>query len=211
MGTFLLFAVPFSLVGWLIYIMLRYTRESIGEDSPLKRVVVYQYGEWDFLKWANTPILVLLSFMVIWICWLLFTNSDTAAKPWHYILIGSAFLFCAGLFYIVYKVSQLEKRFWAIIDDTALELDPATKSITVFRAGTSTSLTADTVALIESHVVERSSKSPYYFYRFIDYDDNVTYFFDYGKGLRFAIEEYFKGVPMTWVEHKFPFNTVLAS
>ena len=88
-----------------------------------------------------------------------------------------------------------------------LTLDPTTKSITVHRTGTSTVLTASTIALIESHTTAQGD-FVYYHYRFVDHVGNATFFYNYGKGLRFAIDEYFKGVPTRWVEHKFPFKTV---
>ncbi|NID11536.1 hypothetical protein [Fibrivirga algicola] len=114
---------------------------------------------------------------------------------------------CGASFYLLNKLFLLEEKFWTIIRHTSLVLDPAVKAITVHRAGTSTLLTAGNVALIESHITAQG-KFAYFYFRFIDYDGNATFFFDYGKGLSFAIEDYFKGVPRKWVEHKFPFNTV---
>ncbi|MBO0950495.1 hypothetical protein [Fibrella forsythiae] len=207
MIVFLTFAGIFLVFGWLNYRMIRYTKDSVGADSPLERVVVYQYNEWDFLKWTNTPALLLVSIVCVWICWLLLTNLDTATKPWHYLLTGFVLLISAGAFYLLYRTSRLEEQFWTIINDTSLTLDPVTKSITVHRAGTSTVLTAATVAHFEIHRTG-SSKSSYCHYRFFDHSGQTTLFFDYSKGLQFAIDTYFKGVPIEWIEHKFPFKTI---
>ncbi len=207
MGTFLLLAGVFSVFGWFIYRLIRYSNESVGADSPLERAVVYQYSEWGFLSWRQTPLIAPIPLFLIWVCWILLTSLDTATTSWHYVLAFCMPALCAGLFYLLNKLLLLEDKFSTIIDSTAIELDPATKSITVHRAGTATVLTADTVALIESHTTAQG-KFAYYHFRFVGHDGRDTYFYDYGKGLRFAIEAYFKGVPMTWVEHKFPFNTV---
>ncbi len=154
--------------------------------------------------------LVFFSFAFMWMSWLVLTNLNTATRPWHYLLAGSVLVLSVGFFYLVYKVSRLEERFWTIIKDTALALDPTTKSITVYRAGTSTVLTANTVALIESHITAQG-KFSYLHFRFVDREGHATFFFDYGKGLGFALEDYFKGVPVKYVEHKFPFDTVPVS
>ncbi|MEZ0540516.1 hypothetical protein [Fibrella arboris] len=108
---------------------------------------------------------------------------------------------------MLYTLLQLERKFWTLIADTELTLDPAMKSIKVTRTGTSTLLTINNVALIESHSTAQG-KFTYHHFRFVDHDGYSTFFFDYGKGLGFAIETYFKGVPIQWVEHKFPFDSV---
>ena len=208
MGTFVLFAVPFSLLGWFIYTMLRYTNESVGEESPLKTVVVYQYDEWDFLKWTNTPVMTFLCMMQVWACWVALSNIGTATNIWHYVLTISCVVLCVAYFYLLNKLFSIEKRFWTIINDTSLVLDPATKSITVQRSGTSTVLTASSITLIEMHVIGQSSKVSYHYFRFVDHDGDFTLFYDYGKGLRFAIDEYFKDVPVKWVTHKSLFKIV---
>ena len=207
MGTFLLFAVPFALLGWFMYTMLRYTSESVGEESPLKKAVVYQYGERDFLKWTNTPVGIFLCMVSIWLCWVVLSNIDTATSIWHYALTASCIALVVVSFYLLNLLFLLEEKFWTIINATSLTLDPVTKSITVHRVGTSTVLTTSTIALIESHVTTQGRFS-YYHFRFVDHQGQSTFFYNYGKGLRFAIDEYFKGVPTTWVEHKFPFKTV---
>lgn len=210
MGTFLLFAIPFSLVGWLIYTLLRYTSESVGEESPLKTTVIYQYDEGSFLKWRHTPLWLCIGIFYSWVCWVIVSNLATATSIWHYVLTFSSLALCVVWFYLLNLLFLLEEKLCTIVDDTALELDPATKSITVHRAGTSTVLTASTVALIESHLTAQGKLS-YWHFRFVDHDGQSTFFYDYGKGLRFAIEAYFKDVPTTWVKHKFPFKTVLVA
>jgi hypothetical protein len=42
MGTFLVFLVVFLPMGWLLWRMLRYTRDTIGTNSPLKVQRIYQ-------------------------------------------------------------------------------------------------------------------------------------------------------------------------
>ncbi len=205
MGTFLLFASVFLVFGWFTYRMIRYTRDSVGTDSPLERAVVYRYSEWDFLSWRQTPLIVSISLFLVWIFWVLLANLNTATSPWQYVIVFSMLALCAGYFYLLNKLFLLEEQLWTIIRDTSLTLDPAMQSITVHRSGTSTVLTASTVALIESHITGRST---YHHFRFVDHTGRDTFFYDYGKGLGFAIEAYFKAVPMKWVEHKFPFNTV---
>lgn len=210
MTAFVLFASVFLLFGWFIYRMLRYTNESVGEASPIKTTVVYQYGASDFLQWTNTPLWIFLCLISVWASWIVLSYLDTATSIWHYVLAISIIAVCVALFYLLNKLFLLEEQFWTIIRHTALVLDPTTKSITVHRAGTSTVLNADTVAQIESHITAQG-KFAYFYFCFIDHDGNATFFFDYGKGLGFAIEAYFKGVPMKWIEHKFPFKTVSVS
>ena len=48
MGTLVLFLFIFGLFGWGIWRLLRLTRDTVGENSPLKVQRVYQVSKWGY-------------------------------------------------------------------------------------------------------------------------------------------------------------------
>jgi hypothetical protein len=50
MNTFLIFVFVFGLFGWCLWQLLSFTKNTIGENSPLKVVREYQTGDQSILS-----------------------------------------------------------------------------------------------------------------------------------------------------------------
>lgn len=65
MGTFLVFLVVFLPMGWLLWRMLRFTRDTIGTNSPLKVQRIYQTTLRSFFVRFEYLFVVICAFMGI--------------------------------------------------------------------------------------------------------------------------------------------------
>lgn len=196
------FLVIFGLFFLAIRGLLKYTSQSIGDESPLSKPITYAYPN-GYLWWRETVSASPLAILVLFVTWLVLKNADTANHPWHFLLIGGTLALAAGSIYVFSRLYWTERQLVTIIKDTAVHLDPTTQSVVVSRAGTNTVLTAANVASIEIHTVF-FGKLYYTYYRFIDLDGYATPIYDYGKGLPFGMEAYFKGIAISNFTYSYP-------
>lgn len=199
MVTFLVvFGLFFLLMRWL----LRYSSQSLGDESPLSKPVTYTYPN-SYFWWRESIWALPLLIVMLVVGWLILKNYDTITQFWHYLVMGGVLALPVFLFYLLSRLDWTERQLATIIEDTAVHLDPATQSVVVSRADTDTVLTAANVVAIEIHLVS-FGKFLYSYYRFIDRDGRATPIYDYGKGLPFGLEAYFKSVPVTAFDHSYP-------
>lgn len=210
MNTFWLFAFIFGLFSWGLYKLFRYTAQTVGDESPIYRLVRYAYREDDLFKWSNALYLVVFVVFWFWICWIMVANLHTATRFWHYALFFLALTLWLILIWLTVKLTQLERRLWqSVIGHTAITLDPQTQSITVERHGECIQLTAENTLSIDRHWINQGRFS-YQFYLFTNRNGDTVRIFDYGNGFLFGIEAYFKGIPVLFIEHRYPFRSVLS-
>ena len=204
----LLVLLPF---GWMIYKLIRYSAMTVGDDGPLKQVVHYAYGEDDVLKWSQLSWLLLIVPLLLWVCWVvtnaLVHDANNQVPVWAYAVVAMLWVLLGALLFLAYHFFRIEQNLWRMIVGTTLTLNPERKSVTVGRAGDDLELTATNTVLIEHHWLKQG-RFGYQFYRFIDSSGRSTVFYDYSKGLPFAIEAYFRGVPYQLVEHCYPFKAI---
>ncbi|WP_229364546.1 hypothetical protein [Fibrella aestuarina] len=196
------FLVVFGLFFLAIRGLLKYTSQTLGDESPLSQPVTYAYPN-DYFWWRETVWVLPITLLVVYGDWLFLTRFPTATKLWHYLLIGFMPGLTAFFIYVLSRLYWTERQLATIIKDTLVYLDPPTQSMVVSRASTDTVLTTANVAAIEMHTVS-FGKFLYLYFRFIDQDGCATPIYDYGKGLPFGIEAYFKGIPVTAFTHSYP-------
>ena len=129
--------VVFLPLAWFILRMLRFTNETIGEDSPLHKERTYQFSASqyfsDFLRIAN-PILAVMMLV------LAFIMSKAAIRQQEPLLFifSLFFLGFSGHFYF-------DWQYWTITRNVLVTLNPFKKSITLDGPSQYSVLTADTV------------------------------------------------------------------
>lgn len=194
--------VPFV---WYIVRMLRYTDETIGENSPLYRERTYQLSVSQYFFTFYKMMLLFLFGQMCTACWLLLqiATKNSIALP---LLFGCFFAAFAG--YIVYFF-YIDWQYWTITRHVQLTLNPFEPSIQVDSPNQTVTLTPDNLARIEWH--RRKSDNPkeplydYGYYLFYDTDETVVrinkLFFNH---IEEFLERYFSAVPITIVWHKLP-------
>lgn len=206
---FILFVMVFVPAGWFLVRALRYTDETIDENSPLYKERTYQFSAsryfLGFLKLLMAVVLVEmigLSFIL--------TKQVIAHTPSPFplawlVLVFAAFVVLLALFFYI------DWQYWTITRNVSVTLNPFQPSILVDSLQYYSTLTPDNVVRIERHVKKTStSKDPlsnYGYYLFYTNDGQITrinkIFFD---DLEF-LERFFSTVPNTIVYHRIPWIT----
>lgn len=213
METFFILAVlVFLPFGWFILRMLRFTNETVGEDSPLHKERTYQFSASqyfsDFLRIAN-PIMVVMMLMLV-----LITSKAAIRQEEPLLLIFSLFFFgFAGLFcFVIY----FDWQYWTITRNVSVTFNPFQPSITVDSPTQHCVLIPDTVERIEQHEKDPKNVSRmligYGYYLFYTTDGQVIRINNiFLKGFISTefLERFFPNVPRTIVWHRLPWITDL--
>ncbi|WAC10729.1 hypothetical protein [Dyadobacter pollutisoli] len=200
MDTFLIFVFVFGIFAWCIWKLLNYTKNTIGKNSPLKVVRVYQIQEWQyFLKFENLFIYYLLG------AGLLITKASFSIYTSEFNLfltrllifsLGSVMLFACA-FYLI-----LDTNHWKYVRNIRLETDPVTHELDLhFPDHTLTIRDGD----IEKVVVASNEAKLRFSY--------MTYFLKNGEQFILSdrmpgievIHEYFKKIPIEYHKERFPY------
>ena len=209
METFFILAVlVFLPFGWFILRMLRFTNETVGEDSPLHKERTYQvtatqyFG--DFTK-VLIAILLLMSIALSYIMSEVAFRQEPLAVAFGVFFLGFAGFLCYYLYF--------DWQFWTITRNVVLTLNPFQPSVTIEGPGQCTILMPDTVSRIEHHLIKvdnsRNPFSGYGYYLFYTKDGQTTrlntIFFSNIGHFEF-LERLFGQVPQAIVWHPFPWN-----
>jgi hypothetical protein len=205
---FILLAIVFVPFIWFIIRMLRYTDETIGENSPLYKTRMYQVSAWDYfvkfdkVGWAVCAIMMLtLSKIMIDVA----VNQEPLA--WLFVLTFAAASVLFGSFFYV------DWQYWSITRHVAITLDPTQPSIIVDSPTTYSVLTPQNVTHIEHHLKKSSnSKDPLggygYFLFYTESGQAVQVNNNFFVHIEF-LERFFKYIPSTVVMHRMPWpNTI---
>lgn len=200
MDTFLIFAFVFGISGWGIWRLLIYTRDTIGTNSPLKVVRVYQIAEWQyFLKIEN-----LATYYLLGISLLLLQSAFSAVISEMSIALGHLIMFCFGIipfalcvFYMILDINH-----WKSIRNVILETNPAEHALTLYFPDHSITIRDGD---LEKVIVTSNEAKARFCY--------ITYFLKNGQKFILSdkmpgievILEYFKKIPIEHRKEAFPY------
>ena len=205
---FLLLALIFIPFVWFIVRMLRFTNETVGEDSPLRKERTYQFSASEYFGGVTKVLLVMVFIMSLVLSYIM---SEVAFRQEP---LAAAF----GMFFLVFAgylchYFYFDWQFWTITRNVTLTMNPFQGSLTVESPTFCDVLTPDNVISIEHHLVKvDNSKNPfsgYGYYLFCRNDGQTTHlntiFFTHVGHFEF-MERFFGRVPQTLVWHSFPWN-----
>ncbi|MCX6213062.1 hypothetical protein [Spirosoma sp.] len=206
---FILFVLVFVPAGWFLVRALRYTDETVGENSPLYKERTYQFSASRYFLGFFKLLMAVVLVEMIGLSFIL-TKQVIAHTPSPFplawlVLVFAAFVVLLALFFYI------DWQYWTITRNVSVTLNPFQPSIFVDNPQYYSTLTPDNVVRIERHVKKTStSKDPlsnYGYYLFYTNDGQITrinsIFFD---DLEF-LERFFSTVPNTIVYHRIPWIT----
>lgn len=208
MNAILIFATVFLPVGWFIYRMIRYTAKTVGDESPLATVVTYKIEDWDYFIRFDFLVLGLLTWVSLYMMYvMLFMAIPTATAYWHWLIclgcLASSFY---GLWYVV-LIFRLDWQYWLITRGKTVTLNPADKSLEIATSDETVCFTVAEVDVVEKHGPGLNSGKLVAGYRYFIFKlkDGRWIYLNHNKSyLDFAIDDYFKTVPIQYVPHKIP-------
>ncbi|MDR6807788.1 hypothetical protein J2Y45_004988 [Dyadobacter sp. BE34] len=198
--TFLIVFVPF---GWFMWKVLRYTRNTIGANSPMKVSRFYETTAWwYFVRMDNLFVFYSLVFGVFLYKISLFGyisyTVDYQTLMRIGMLIGSVFFLGAGLL-----ILALELDHWFYAKDITIETFPETHELEItFKEVVLRLKEGDIEKLVVYH--NGNYKMPFGYAKC--YLTNGDHFVvpNYTRG-EWVIVEYFKKIPTEYVRQRFPF------
>ncbi|GAB3980545.1 hypothetical protein GCM10028806_48330 [Spirosoma terrae] len=194
--------IPFI---WFIYRMIRYTDDTIGENSPLYRERTYEIL-WEHYFVAFYKIMLVVMFiMMLLLSKIIFTEATRLHNP----LIFLPALFFFGFAIYLLFVFYVDWQYWTITRDVQLTLNPFDPSIHVESPDQIATITPENVTQIESHLRKSDNpKEPLYGYGYLLFyltDGTIVrinnlFFSHYGEFL----ERFFQDTPKTTIYHRTP-------
>lgn len=209
---FILLIVVFAPFVWFIVRSIRYTNETVGEDSPVYRERTYEFSDYQYFGQFTK---LLLAFILIQMIMIVYVMSKAAIIQHEPLLFLFVLLFSAFVGYLGF-VFYFDWQYWTITRNVLITFNPLKKSITVNGPTQYSVLTPDNVVRIEQHIKKiSSSKDPlggYGYYLFYTTDNQITrvnnLFFSHIGHFEF-LERFFPNTPQTIVEHRLPWITDL--
>jgi sporulation protein YlmC with PRC-barrel domain len=198
--TFLIVFVPF---GWFMWKMLRYTRDTIGSNSPMKVSRFYETTAWwYFVRMDNlfvfyALLLGILLYKVSLFGYFSYT-VDYQALIRFGMLMASVFFFVVG-----FLIFTLELNYWYYAKDITIETFPESHELEIaFKDVVLRLKDGDIEKLVIHH--NNNYRMPLGYAKC--YLTNGDHFIipNYTRG-EWVIREYFKKIPVEYVVQRFPF------
>ena len=200
MDTFLIFAFVFGIFGWCIWRLLNYTRDTIGENSPLKVVRVYQISEWQyFLRIENLIIYygLVISLLISKAAFSIVTSEIN-------IYLTRFLIFCIGMipFVACIFVLILDINHWKSIRNVILETNPDEHALTLYFPDRS--ITIRNGDLEKVIVTSNEARARITYMTYLLKNGQRFVLSDKMPGIE-VILEYFKKTPVEYRKEAFPY------
>lgn len=194
--------IPFI---WFIYRMIRYTDDTIGENSPLYRERTYEILWEHYFVTFYKIMLVVMFIMMLLLRKIILTETTRLHNP----LIFLPALFFFGFAIYILFVFYVDWQYWTITRDVQLILNPSDPSIYIESPDQTATITPENVTRIESHLRKSDNpKEPLYGYGYLLFyltDGTIVrinnlFFSHYGEFL----ERFFQDTPKITIYHRIP-------
>lgn len=223
METFLiLLAIIFVPFIWFIRRMLRFTDETVGDDSLVfgletsgNRIRTYQFSASNYFGTFNKVMYAFVFVMMLVASLMLVKFVPQQEGILWLLMVSFILLFLAFAVYLAFSF-YIDWKFWTITRDVSVTFDPYAPSITVEGPAQIGVLTPDTVSRIEHHLLKIDNyKHPLFGYGcfYMHGTDgqparvNTAFFKNFSQ--QSFLERFFPDIPVTVVWHKFPYTSII--
>ncbi|GAB4005501.1 hypothetical protein GCM10028808_05430 [Spirosoma migulaei] len=207
-NALILLAIIFIPFIWFIYKMIRYTDDTIGENSPLYRERTYEIQIEQYFVTFYKLLLVFTVVMMLILTKMLISIALNQHDP---LVFMAALLFLGFAVYVLF-VFYVDWHYWTITRNVQLTLNPFQPSIHIDSPDQLATLTPDSIDRIELHLRKSDNpKEPLYgygYYLFYQKDGtavriNNIFFTHYAEFL----ERFFSHTPRQIIRHRIPWIT----
>lgn len=223
MKTFLILAaiifVPFI---WFIVRMLRFTDETVGEDSLAfgldtspNRTRTYQFSASDYFGTFSKVMFGFVFVMMLVISLMLVKFVPQQEGFFLPLMVFFILLYLAFALYLAHCF-YIDWQFWAITRNVSVTFDPYALRIAIEGPQGFAVFTPETISHIEHHLLKIDNyKHPLYGYGclcIVGTDGqfvwvNSLFFKSFSQ--QSFLERFFPSVPVTVVQHKFPYVSII--
>lgn len=202
MDTFLLFAFFFGLFGWGMWWLLRFTRDTVGENSPLKLSRVYQVSELKYFTRFDgimASLTVLMGVIVFFQLAKMPLPTDKSHSVFFQLAIFLAPLSLLGLGALSFA---LQLNHWPYVRDVIIRTNPSDHALEITFSDRSLTVREGDIERI--HAVHGKARISYgYWIYYLNNGDRFIMSSQMpGKEV---ILEYFPKIPFSSSESQFGF------
>lgn len=209
---FILMVVVFLPFGWFIIRMLRYTKETVGADSPLTKERTYHISAAQYFSiFSESTLNAFVAIMMLVLAFI--TTREAIRQDLLLLLFPVCFLTFTGFFcFFIY----FDWQYWTLTRNMLVTFNPFHPSITVDSPTQYYLLTPDNVVHIERH--EKDSRrvsrmvAGYGYYLFYAIDGQIIQvnnrFFNDFIRTEF-LERFFPNTPQSVIRHSSTWTTDL--
>ena len=223
MQTFLiLLAIIFVPFVWFIRRMLRFTNETVCDDSLVfgldtspNRTRTYQFSEADYFGTFDKALYAFTFLMMLIVAYVILQvppQLGILARLTLLLALLSVLAFAGYIAYFFY----IDWKFWTITRHVSVTFDPYTPSITIDGPQDFAVFTPGTLSHIDQHILKIDNyKHPLFGYGCFCMHRTDGQFvwvnaaFFNGFSARSFLERFFPPVPVTTVHHKFPYVSII--
>jgi len=202
MDTFLIFLFVFGLFGWCIHKLLIFTSDTVGSNSPLKVIRVYQISAWSyFTKFDNLFIYYLLPVAGF----MFYLGLNAVFHPdVNYPLAARIGIFGVSLLMLAIPIQYLilDINHWAYTENVTIRSNPGQHEIDIRFDDQTITLRNGDIERIEMFSNNSKIRISYHTYHLQNGDHFILS--DRMPGA-WIIREYFKKVPVEYYTKRFPY------
>ena len=202
MDTFLIFFFVFGIFGWCIWKLLLYTKDTIGENSPLKVSRFYQISEWSyFTKFDN---LAIYYFTVLGLMFfkLLFTLKVALNDPHPWIGYVVVMIFSLVMLSLAAFYMNLDLNHWKYTKNVTLTTDPEAREINLTFSENILKIKEGDIQKVV--ITQNQAKIRFCYHTYYLRNGNHFILSDRMPG-NWVIQEFFKKIPVEYQYKSFPY------
>lgn len=199
MGTLLIFLIVFLPVGWGLWRLLRFTRDTIGTHSPLKVQRIYRTTTWSFFRVFDYLFVIMALTMGVVLIYAVLFSSFSMSNPnlaRAVFLIMSLVVLCLGIVVPIVDINH-----WKYAHNVEITTFPEEHEVEITLPDRVLRLRNGDLDNIRSF--SNDAKLQLGFTEFYLTNGDLFTLSHRTEGL-WVIEEYFKGVPVVHVTRHIP-------
>lgn len=202
METLIVFLIVFLPFAWYMWMTLRFTKDTIGENSPVKINRTYYITEWQYFVNFNNLLLYFLMGMGAILLRFSFTMHVSYTESYPLLARFVVFFLAAELLGLSIYLIAIDINHWKYIQGVVIETVPEEHALEL--TFTDVSYRVRSGDIVRAAIISNGNRSHIGYA--IYYFSNGDYFIiPDGMPGSWVIREYFKDIPLKHIRQRFPF------
>jgi len=202
MDTFSVFLFVFGIFGWCIWKLLEFTKDTIGENSPLKVERIYQTTAFQYFATLENGLIYYMVIQAGMFFRLLFRMEVHGSQHLAWLSYLLVFIVFAMLLFLVVLYLWLLVNHWKYTENVVISTYPESHEIEINLDGRIVKLKKDNVDRIR--IVRTNTKLNFSYLTYYLTDGDFLVLSDRMDG-SWVIQEYFKNAPVKYEVKRFPY------
>ena len=202
MDTLFIFSFVFGIFGWCIWQLLQFTRDTIGENSPLKVKRIYTSTTFRYFVTIENFVIYYMTILAGMFFKLLFTMEVHVSHHMAWLVYLLIFVIFASLLFMVILYLSLLVNHWKYTENVVIETRPETHQVEVNLQGRIIRLSEENIERIQ--IVHTNSKLNFGYLTYYLVGGDFFILSSRMDGF-WVIQEFFKKTSVKYEMKRFPY------